>query len=221
MHKAWLKKLSLEDITKDLGTKTIYCISETWQKETDDLKLWENNANNFKTFRADRDTPTKECGGGVMLIIPSSVNPKVCNVLNYMNKKNFEILWTECSVNKNSSNKQKQLIKVPYNPSKSLYHQFLEELSISIDHAIVETKPLTIMGDYKIKYLNTREKQILQTVTLPYGLIVSNTDQPTRIRGTSKTLIDYIIADHSNAAILHLSFLTHLSVPSAKSPLII
>ena len=55
------KRLTLEDITKDLCTNTIYGISETWLKETDDLKLWKNNPNNFKTFRVDRDTPTKEC----------------------------------------------------------------------------------------------------------------------------------------------------------------
>ena len=40
----------------------------------------------------------------------------------------------------------------------------------------------------------------METVFLPYGLIANNTDQPTRIKGTSKTLIDYIITDHSNAA---------------------
>ena len=194
------KRWTLEDITKDLGTNTIYAISETWLKETDDLKLWENNSKNFKTFRADRDTPTQECGGGVILRFPSSLNPKLLNDLNYMNEKNFESLWIECSVNNNSPNKQKQLINVSYNPNKSQYHQFLEELSISIDHAIVENKPLTIMGGYNINYLNTREKQDLETVTLPYGLIVSNTDQPTRKKGTSKTLIDYIITDHSNAA---------------------
>ena len=87
------KRLTLEDITNDLGTNTIYGISETWLKETDDLKLWKNNPNNFKTFRADRDTPTKECGGGVTLIIPSSLNPKVRNDLNYMNKKILKVSW--------------------------------------------------------------------------------------------------------------------------------
>ena len=39
------------------------------------------------------------------------------------------------------------------------------------------------MGDYNINYFNTREEQDLETVTLPYVLIVSNTDQPTRIKG--------------------------------------
>ena len=100
------KRLVLEDIVRDLGTNTIFGISETWLKETDDLKLWKINPNNFKTFRADRDTPTKECGGGVMLIIPSSLNPKVRNDLNYMNKKHFECLWIECCLNNSAVNKQ-------------------------------------------------------------------------------------------------------------------
>ena len=33
------KRLTLEDITKHLGTITIYGFSETWLKETDDMKL--------------------------------------------------------------------------------------------------------------------------------------------------------------------------------------
>ena len=61
------------------------------------------------------------------------------------------------------------------------------------------------MGDYSINYLNTREKQDLETVILPFSLIVSNTDQPTRIEGT----------------VLQLLFPTHLSVPPAKILLII
>ena len=38
------------------------------------------------------------------------------------------------------------------------------------------------MGDYKIAYLNAREENDLETVTIPYGLIVSNTDEPTKIK---------------------------------------
>ena len=73
-------------------------------------------------------------------------------------------------------------------------------MSVSIDHAVVKNKLLTDKGDYNIKYLNTREKQYLETVILSYGLIVSNTDQPTRMNGTSKILFSFIITDHSNAA---------------------
>ena len=60
-------------------------------------------------------------------------------------------------------------------------------LSISIDHAIVENKPLTMMG---------QEKEDLETVTLPHGLTTINTDQPTRISNESGSLIDYVITDH-------------------------
>ena len=82
--------MTLQDIAKDLETNTIYGISGTWLKETDDLKLWKNNPNNFKTFRADRDKLTKDCGGGVMLMIPSSLNPKVRHDLNCLNKKTVD-----------------------------------------------------------------------------------------------------------------------------------
>ena len=54
------------------------------------------------------------------------------------------------------------------------------------------------MGGYKI---NRSEKRDLGTVTTAYGLIVSNTDEPTRIEGTLQTLIDCIITDHINAEI--------------------
>ena len=36
------------------------------------------------------------------------------------------------------------------------------------------------------------DKQDLKTITIPYGLIVSITDEPTRIKCTSETLVDYI-----------------------------
>ena len=52
------------------------------------------------------------------------------------------------------------------------------------------------MDVYNINYLKTWKKHDLETVTPPpFGLIVSKTDQPTMIKGTSKTLIDYIITD--------------------------
>ena len=34
--------MALEDITKALGTNILHGVSETWLKETDDLKLWKN-----------------------------------------------------------------------------------------------------------------------------------------------------------------------------------
>ena len=53
--------------------------------------------------------------------------------------------------------------------------------TISSDHAIVEIKPLTMMGDYNITYLIQRERGDLATVTLPYRLTTINTDQPSKL----------------------------------------
>ena len=72
---------------------------------------------------------------------------------------------------------------------------FLEELSTSIDYAITENKPMTLMGDFNIDYLKIQEKQYLDTITVPYGLNIVNTEIPTRVRGKSKSFLDYIITD--------------------------
>ena len=51
------------------------------------------------------------------------------------------------------------------------------------------------MGDFNIGYLNNQEKQYLDTITVPYGLNIVNTEIPTRVRGKSKSFLDYIIND--------------------------
>ena len=90
------------------------------------------------------------------------------------------------------------MINGSYNPKRAYYHQFLEELSINIDHAIVENKPLTMMGDYNKNHLNQSDREDLETVILPFELTTINTDQPTKIGNKSGSLIDYIITDHYN-----------------------
>ena len=102
-----------------------------------------------------------------MLLVPKSLHPKEQKDLNHLNQKVFESLWVECSLI-NSSMKRKLLINISYNP-QSLTDAFLEELSTSIDYAVVVNKPITLMGDYNINYLNPTEKQCLDTITVPYG----------------------------------------------------
>ena len=75
----------------------------------------------------------------------------------------------------------------------------LEELSTSIDHAITENKPITLLGDYNIDYLNSNERECLDSIMVPYGLEILNTAIPTRPRGNCQSLIDYIFTDHSKA----------------------
>ena len=71
----------------------------------------------------------------------------------------------------------------------------MEELYTSIDSAIVENTPITLMGDYNIDYPNPKEKKCLETILLPYGLQIMNTEQPTWVKGNSQSKIDFIITD--------------------------
>ena len=194
-----LKKRQIENLVGDLGNNTVYGFSETWLKEEDSQSFWELKKDLFKTFRSDRETMLKDRGGGVMLIVPKSLHPKIRKDLNHLNKNLFESLWIECNLNNNAHYKKKQLINISYNPTKSSMDSFLEELSTSIDFAVTENKPITLMGDYNIDYLNWKEKQCLDSVIVPYGLSLINKNQPTRIQGNSSSLIDYIITDLPHA----------------------
>ena len=140
----------------DLGDNTIFAFSETWLKETDDERAWQLKEKIFKTFRCDRKSNEKQQGGGVMNIAPKHLNPKLRQGLNKLNPNYFESLWIECNLITDLSNQRKRLINVSYNPRKSRYIDFLEELSCSIELAMVENKPITLMGDYNIDYLNER-----------------------------------------------------------------
>ena len=51
-----------------------------------------------------------------------------------------------------------------------------------------------MMGDYNLNYLNTEEKESLDTVFKHYNLEVVNKLTPTH----SKALIDYIITDSNS-----------------------
>ena len=183
------KRSTLENLINDLGANTIFGFSDLWTKTSHDKKLWQIGPTYYKTFRTDREAPNRENGGGVMQIIPACLNPKTRNDLNYLINELFESLWIEWSLNHSTSNKQKRLINTSYNPKKAYYHQFLEKLSMSIDHAVVEIKPLTMMGDYNINYLNQREKEDLETVILPYGLKTISANQPTRKSNKSGSIM--------------------------------
>ena len=96
-----------------------------------------------------------------------------------------------------------------YNPNNAL-NTFLEELSTSIDYAITENKPRTLMGDYNLDYLNKKE-QSLDTIMVPSGMNITN-NIPTRISGNCKSLLDYIVTDYSIETKLYIRY------PSRNNP---
>ena len=73
---------------------TLYGLSETWLKAEDSKSFWELEKGLFKTFRSDRETMLKDRGGGVMLIVPKSTNPKLRKDLIRLNKNSFLKLLT-------------------------------------------------------------------------------------------------------------------------------
>ena len=128
-----------------------------------------------------------------MLLVLTSQRPKVGKDLNYINTKKLKSLWVECKLKKNNLNGGTQLMNASYNPIKSLTGDVIEGLSISIDYAIVKNKLFTLMGDYTINCLNRKERNCLNTSLTPYGLHILNKTEPTRTKGASESLIDYII----------------------------
>ena len=86
-----------------------------------------------------------------------------------------------------------QPINISCNSREKVYIIFfLEQLSSSIDFAEAENKTITLMDDQNSDYMKTCKRQDLKTVIFPYGFKFIKTVEPTRARGNSKSLIDYI-----------------------------
>ena len=63
---------------------------------TDDEKLWTRNSSKLVSFRCDRSSENskKLKGGGVMLLVPKSLSPKLSQDLNILLKK-YDSMWIE------------------------------------------------------------------------------------------------------------------------------
>ena len=70
-------------------------------------------------------------------------------------------------------------------------------MATNIDNAIVKGHKIILMGDYNINYLNSKEKEKLDSILLSYHLEIQNKTEATRICKASKTatLIDYFVSD--------------------------
>ena len=130
-----------------------------------------------------------------MLLIPKIFSPKLRKDLNKFSV-DFESIWAEIKVN-NRKTQNTIVLNVIHSPNKNKTDIFLEQLATNIDNAIVKGHNIILMGDYNINYLNSREKEKLDSILLPYHLEIQNKTEATRICKTVKTatLIDYFISD--------------------------
>ena len=109
-------------------------------------------------FRYDRQSAVKKKGGGVLLYIPVKLAPKLRPDLNLFDKEKYESVWVECKSTFNISSKEKMLVNLCYNPSRSNFIDFLEQLTLNIDNAFSVSNKITLLGDYNINYLDSKEK---------------------------------------------------------------
>ena len=130
------KKHQLKNLINDLGRHCIYCITETWFTENDHEQLYIPDKDNFCCFRYDRKLMNENKvrrGGGVMILAPKHLSPKIRNHLNKFSKQ-FESLKLP--------QKQNLLLNLTYCPSKQQSMQFLDELAINIDNVLHETRQM-------------------------------------------------------------------------------
>ena len=110
-------------------------------------------------------------------------------------------MWVECKSTFNISSKEKMLVNLCYNPSRSNFIDFLEQLTLNIDKAFSVSNKITLLGDYNINYLDSKEKENLDSIIIPYGMKVFCPNDETRISSSNKTHIDYIISDYETNGI--------------------
>ena len=155
-----------------MGENTIIGISETWLKKEDSDNLWNLHPRTHAMFRYDKQSAVKKKGGGVLLYIPVKLAPKLRPDLNLFDKEKYESVWVECKSTFNISSNEKMLVNLCYNPSRSNFIDILEQLTLNIDNAFSVSKKITLLGDYNINYLDSKEKEILDSIIIPYGLMV-------------------------------------------------
>ena len=73
---------------------------------------------------------------------------------------------------------------------------FLEELALGLDRAATENKKIFLLGVYNLNYFNCNERNLLETLILPYGLLNSNKTLATRETSRTKSLIDNVICEN-------------------------
>ena len=98
--------------------------SETLLKKHDSEESWQLSKEFFKTIQSNRKTLLKDKGGGVMLVVPKSLNPKLRKDLNHLIKESFESLCVECNLTNDYANKCKTTYQYQSQSQKMIYQSF-------------------------------------------------------------------------------------------------
>ena len=122
--------------------------------------------------------------GVLPLSSPKSLSPRTRQDLCFLGNT-FQSLWVDFFLRGKS-----YLINISYNPCRKHANLFLEGLAHGIDKAVVEGKPIIMMGDYNLDYMVKSDRNCLETIFTPYDLIFatkkranqsSKQTQPTRL----------------------------------------
>ena len=111
------KQLQLKSLMIDAGDNCCYGLSEKRLNTKIDTDFVNPNKTNCLVFRNDR---VSSKGGGVLLIAPRKLNPKL-RVDLALKSTLFDSLWVEINCPKI---KKIYLINLSYNPKKILYEEF-------------------------------------------------------------------------------------------------
>ena len=146
------KQNGFKKLGNDHGLNTVLAI--TWLTRKDEIKTWDISPKTHKSFRYDRKYVDKTKGGGILLYNPYKLEPKALPELNFCDTEIFESIWVELKLPQVASHVNKIFLNVSYNPQKSFSSRFLDNLSKSIEVAMLKTTNIVLMGDCNICYLN-------------------------------------------------------------------
>ena len=150
------KRMEFENLVNDHGKNAIFAITETWFTESDSPSAWCVDHDTYEVFFQNRNLSFtgRSKGGGVMLLIPKSLKPKLRTNLAEIQPM-FESLWVEC--NSVHASGDRVLINVSYCPHKCYNDVFFDQLASDVSAAYSERKEVFLLGDYNCDYLNSND----------------------------------------------------------------
>ena len=193
------KYTEFANIVHDLGKNSIVAVTETWLDNDDNLEPWKIGGDRHCVFAQHRNKETSghNKGGGVMLIIPSHMQPILREDLSTVSTSAFESLWVEFRL---PTCKSKALINVAYCPHKRYSSCFFEQMASDISAVYSESKQVYLLGDYNVDYLEDFDQRKMKEFLNNLDLTIINTVAPTRITDQTSTLIDHFICSNEKKA---------------------